>query len=385
MKIAKICRTTWPYFQKVLSYHSLKSINTHHDPDIWGGDQVKIQGFPEYNFLSDINSCFSDRPGGLIRDRTDSIKFPFMVESSEKWKVPTKPVDLETCFFMRVKDIESKFDTVNLLWSGGIDSTAMIVAWLKNADPTTKIRILYSLDSIKENTSFFLHLHDIVDTKHIDLIEIGGTFFYRNQLNGAEVSGGSGDDLTASVDESFFNIHGWWTLQSSWKTFFWKKNPNQDFIDFCEKWFAFSGMEINTVLQARWWFYFNKCAPPGPCRIVKNNTNGISSFFNHKLFGDFFSQNIDRLFRSSSWNTYKQDLKDYIYSYHADDEYRRYKCKENSGGYFIFANKSQLVNKQENIMELSDGTVIRTNHLPFLSEYEYRQQYQTQLDYLFYQ
>lgn len=382
MNTARISRTTWPYFHKILSYHGMKITPTYQDPGIWGGDQVKIEGFPEYNYLIDINACFSGRPSGLVRDRTHSIRFPFMVESSRRWEAPNQPINLETCFAQRVKHIESKFNTVNLLWSGGIDSTAMVVAWLKHADPATTIRILYSLDSVKENTSFFLHLTDV---RRVDLIEIGGAYFYQNQLDGAEISGGAGDDLTASVDESFFSTHGWWTLQSSWKTFFWQKIPDQNFIDFCERWFALSGMEIETVLQARWWFYANKCTPPGMVRIVSDKNSKMISFFDHKLFDDYFFQNVDRLFHSASWKTYKQDLKDYIYSYHPDDDYRQHKCKENSGGYTIFANKAKLLKKQENIMELSDGTVVQTKNLPFLSEYEYRQKYQHTLDYLFYQ
>jgi hypothetical protein len=380
MKKPKILDTTWPYFQKVLGYHNLKISPTYHDPGIWGGDQVKIEGYPEYNFLLDINHCLSSRPSGQVRDRTNSIRFPFLIESSSTWTAPVGKMDLDTCFEMRVNDIETKFSTVNLCWSGGIDSTAMVVAWLKHAKKTTKIRILYSIDSIKENANFFLYLQTI---KNLDLVEMGGKVFYQNNLDGIEVHGGAADDLTASIDESFFETHGWWTLQSPWKTFFWKKIPDQSFIDFCEKWFAFSGLEIKTVLQARWWFYFNKCKPSGRCNIIANDTDLRVSFYNHKLFDDYFSQNIDKLFYSSSWKSYKQSQKDYIHAYYPDDDYRQNKCKKNSGGYMIFSNKKQLIKKQEKIMELADGTSIQTNNLPFLSQHEYRGKYQDQLNYLF--
>jgi hypothetical protein len=107
-----------------------------------------------------------------------------------------------------------------------------------------------------------------------------------------------------------------------------------------------------------------------------------SIFFNHRLFENYFFQNIDRLFHSPSWKTYKQDFKNYIYSYHPDADYCQHKCKENSGGYSIFADKKSIDKKQENIMELSNGTIIRTDNLPFLSKFEYKQKYQNQLDYL---
>jgi hypothetical protein len=380
MTLPKILNATWPYFHKLLRYHNVKFEFTYSDPCTWGGDQIKVEGFKDYNFLADINLCLSTRPGGLLRDRTKTIKFPFLVHSSGHWVAPTKSVGLEDCFFHRVKNLESQYEVINLLWSGGIDSTAMVVAWLKYSGNNSKTRVLYTLDSIKENTEFFLHLQTILN---IELVEIGGKVFYQNDLDGVEIHGGAGDDLTASIDESFFSTHQWWTLQSPWRDFFWKKNPNQNFINFCEKWFACSGRDIDTVLEARWWFYLNKMAPPGPSRIIKKTHKTVESFYDDPLFTTHFFYNIDSLFASTSWKSYKQSIKNFIYDYYPDADYRDNKCKENSGGYTIFRNKSDYLNQTENICTLSDGTLIKTDHLPFLSRIEYRQKYGDKFNYLF--
>jgi len=377
----KILKTTWPYFNKFLTYHGLEITPTYDRPCIWAGDQVKISGYDHYNFLLDINLCLSNRPSGLVRDRTGSIQFPFQIQTADSWTVPNQNLDLETCFANRVIDIQSRHPVVNLCYSGGIDSTAMVVAWLKFSSKDTKIRVLYSLDSIKENIEFFLHLKTI---SHVELIDIGGNIFYDNNLDGIEICGGGGDDITASMDESFFKQVEWWGLQSSWKDLFWKKNPNQKFIDFCEKWFALSGRDITTVLQARWWFYVNKMSPYSPNRILQQSTNSINeSFYNSRFFVAHFYHNIESLFSSPSWKSYKQSLKNFIYDYHPDSGYRDNKCKEGSSGAFIFASKSRLVKKTEEIFCLSDGTSIRTENLPFLSKTEYRNKYNNQLDYLF--
>jgi len=376
----KILKTTWPYFQKLLQYHGLEFTPTYANPSIWGGDLLKFPGFNEYNFLADINLCFSSRPSGLLRDCTDTVKFPFLTQSAGTWQIPTHAPDLETCFFNRVKNIEADNPIVNLMWSGGIDSTAMVVSWLKFANKDTKIRVLYSIDSIKENPGLFLHLRTLPG---IELAEMGGTVFYKNTFDGVEIHGSAGDFLTASVDESFFKEYEWWGLNSPWQDMFWKKNPNQNFMDFCEKWFALSGLDINTVLEARWWFYFNKMAPASPPRIVTNTHDMAISFFDYSSFKEYFYHNINSLFASTSWKSYKQSLKNFIYEYHDNADYRDNKCKENSGGATIFYMKKLLLTSKEEICTLSDGTSIRTKNMPFLSQYEYRQQYGHQLDYLF--
>ena len=380
MNQPKILTTTWPYFQKLLQYHGLNFTPTYSNSSIWGGDLLKFSGFDDYNFLADINLCFSSRPAGIIRDCTNTVKFPFLTQSTGTWKIPVQVPDLETCFFNRVKNIEADNSIVNLLWSGGIDSTAMVVAWLKFANKDTKIRILYSIDSIKENPGLFLHLHNLPD---IELAEIGGNVFYKNTFDGVEITGAAGDYLTASVDDSFFKEHEWWGLNSPWQDLFWKKNPNQNFMDFCQKWFALSGKDINTVLEARWWFYLNKMNPASPSRIVTTTHVMSVSFFDYSLFKEYFYYNINSLFASTSWKSYKQCLKNFIYDYHADDDYRDNKCKENSAGALIFHMKKLLLTSKEEICTLSDGTSIKTKNMPFLSQYEYRQKYGHQLDYLF--
>lgn len=380
MNQPKISRATWPYFHKVLSYHGMTFERTYAHPSIWGGDQLKFHGYDDYNFLADINLCFSSRPTGLLRDRTGTIKFPFLTQCADSWQIPVSNPDLEQCFFSRVKDIESKHHTVNLLYSGGIDSTAMVVAWLKYTSGNNKVRILYSLDSIKENASFFLHLQT---QKKFELIEIGGNVFYQNELDGVEVSGGVGDDVTASLDESFYNKYGWQTLQSSWKDFFWRQNPNSKFIDFCEKWFATSGRDITTVLEARWWFYLNKMAPRHRNRIAKKTDLMGEHFFLDPMFLAHFYHRTDTLIPLPCYTKYKISIKDFIFDYFPDQNYHKNKCKENSGGYTVFCNKSELLTKNEEIFLLSDGTSITTQNLPFLSSWEYRQQHGNTLDYLF--
>ena len=379
MSHPEICHTRWPYFQKLLKIYNYDFEPTYHYPEHWGGNQQKIKGFEEYNYLLDINSCFSNRPSTDMVDRTGTVQMPFKINSGRLWKKPSSHLSLEECFEKGVERIESKYSVVNLLWSGGIDSTAMVVAWLKHVKKA-HIRIMYTITSIKENPGLFLQLKQFTN---IELVEIGGSVYSKEKFDGCFIHAGASDQITASVDESFFEKLGYQGLQSSWQNYFYNKIKDKKFIEFCEKYFAISGLKIQTLLEARWWFYaMNKYKGPVPLTLL-SKTNEIESFFDDENFENFFYFNTDKLFASTSWQSYKKFFKDYTFNFYPEKYYRDNKCKENSGNWSIFLDKDQFVKKKEYIMALTDGTLITTNNLPLFSEYEYRKKYNNTLDYLF--
>lgn len=380
MTKAKIKHTRWPYFPKLLTYYGFEIEPTFHNPSHFGGNQYKISGYTDYNFLLDINSCLSTRPSNDIIDRTQTIIMPFKICPGRPWKKPVTNPKLEDCFENTVKKIESKYNVVNLLWSGGIDSTAMVVSWLKHSKDSTTLRVMFSIDSIGENSTFFCHLGGL---KRIELIELGGNTFMEKKFDGCFVSGAAGDDITASVDESFFNHLGYQGIQSLWHDFFWKKKPNKKFIEFCEKYFFLSGIKIRTVLEARWFFYAMCKYNYGSPLTLLSKTNTYESFFYNEIFENYFYHNIINLFGSDKWPDYKKIFKNYIFDYLPDYDYLNYKCKENSGNLLAFKDKEQFLNKKEYIFALNDGTLVNTDNLPFFSVYEYRKKYQNQFDYLF--
>lgn len=380
MNQPKIYKTRWPYFQKLLKIYKYDIQPTYHHPEHWGGNQQKIKGYQEYNYLLDINLCFSNRPSGDVLDRTQTIQMPFKMHPGRVWKNPSSHFSLEQCFEKCVQRFESKYSTVNLLWSGGIDSTAMLVAWLKHAKHSTNIRIMYTITSIKENPGFFIFLKQF---KKLELIEMGGSVYANEKFDGCFIHAGAGDDITASVDESFFEDLGYQGLQSSWKNFFYNKTKDKKFIEFCEKYFAYSGLKIESLLEARWWFYaMNKYQGSNPLTLL-SKTNEIESFFYDENFENYFYFNINNLFASQSWQSYKKLFKDYTFNLFPEKYYRDNKCKENSGNWSVFLNKDQFVKKKEYIMALTDGTLVSTDNLPLFSEYEYRKKYNNSLDYLF--
>jgi hypothetical protein len=366
---------TQPCFKKILNYHGIK----------FSGDaQPKIDGFEQYNWLVDINECFSSAPSGDIVDRTQTVHQPWLMQVCRPWTVPVgSRLSLEQCFEKRVHDLTQNGQIVNLFWSGGIDSTAMVVGFLNHCKDLSQVRVLYSANSQKEHPGFYLLLQTI---PQIELVEFGGDVYLNQNFDGMFVSGDGADDLTASIDWSFFEKHQWSVLHQPWKSFFYDLTQNTNFVDFCEQWFALSGRPIDTVLEARWWFYTATKIQKFPSELaatIHDHQPLPLGFFDCYEFEHFMWHNLDLIIPNKNYSSYKQFLKDYIFLYDKDARYKKNKEKQSSSQLALYKSKKVILQNKHYIMLLADGTRIRTPNLPLLSEIEYRKIYGNSLDYLF--
>ena len=370
-----ILETQPDWFKKILNYHGVC---------FTGNRQFKVLGHDEYNCLVDINACFSDDPRGDIIDRTQTVRQPWRMHVQRPWQPASLPtLDLDQCFERRIQDLLGRSQKINLLWSGGIDSTAMLVGFLTHCNELERLRVLYTINSIKENPGFFLLLQQ---QSKIEIIEFGGDTYLNQDLDGVFVSADGADDITGSLDLSFYNKVGWSGLQADWRQWFFQRTGNANLNDFCEQYFALSGCDIQTVLQARWWFY-TSCKiqkfPTSLTGLIKDNQPLPMGFYDCEIFEHWSAQNLDQIIPRDDYKSYKQLLKDYIYHYDHDTHYRDHKQKEPSIQLTWYRNKKQLLQRTQYIMLLADGRRIRTPNLPLLSEKEYRATHGHSLDYLF--
>ena len=366
---------TQPFFKKILKYHGVK---------FSGEIQHKVEGFEQYNWLVDANACFSTSPDGDIVDRTQTIRQPWLMHVCRPWQVPVgQPLTLDQCFERRVNELTANGQTVNLFWSGGIDSTTTVVAFLKHCKNLNQVRVLYSTNSLKENPGFYLLLETIPD---LELVEFSGEVYLNQNLNGLFISGDGSDDLTGSLDLSFFERLTWDGLHQPWKKFFYEKTQNTNFVDFCEQWFKLSGRPIDSILEARWWFYTAVKIQKFPASLasaVHDHQPFPIGFFDFYEFEHYMWSNLDLIIPNKNYTSYKQFLKDYIFSYDKDTHYKTNKQKQNSSQLSLYKYKKVILQDKHYIMLLADGTRIRTPNLPLLSEFEYRKTYSNSLDYLF--
>jgi hypothetical protein len=345
----------------------------------------KVKGFDNYNQLLNINGVFSNQPCFDPVDRTNQCLGPIVFSPSRPWRAPTVELSLEAALEQRVTDICSTGQKINLLWSGGIDSTTIVVAFLKNAPHLNQCRILYSPWSTYEHPDFFNLLKSL---NNIELVDISGEFYLTCDLDGIFVSGNTGDEIHASLDQSFFEQYGHEFLFTPWKDFFYSKRPEDQFIEFCEQHFVAAGRDIHTVLDARWWFY----ASSKLTSILNNNDLAfftavhsgfdparLIGFFDCDAYEQFIYFNIDKLICSDNYATWRQFLKDYCYQYDGFDDWRTNKKKFSSTQMKTYTFKKKILNDARNLLLLDNGQRVTTPLLPLFSKSEWeplKQRYQ---------
>jgi hypothetical protein len=297
------------------------------------------------------------------------------------WTTPVAPLEFDDCFKYRVEELVATNKKINILWSGGIDSTAAVVGFLKHCQNLDQIRIFYSTFSVKENPYFYLLLNEYP----IEMVEFSGDVYLTQTFDGIFIDGNPADDLFASLDKSFFENVGLDTLNLPWKDYFFKTTKDTEFVNYCEKFFNLTD-NINTLLDARWWFYTT-------CKIHKwtaRSSNILQEtqplplgFFDSYQFEHYMFNNLDKIINTLNYVSYKQLLKDYIFEFDKNKHYHKNKEKVNSYQMQYYWMKKIHLQDIRYIMLLSDGTRIRTENLPFLSEKEYRTTFGNSLDYLF--
>ena len=371
-----IYRTQPEFFKKILGYHGVPVINDGRK------EQFKIDGYSDYNHLVDINRCFSSQPSGDIVDRTGRVAMPFKMYVQRPW-ANGQHSTLDKFFENRVNELTANHAKLNLFWSGGIDSTAMMVGFLRYCKDLSQVRVMYSTYSMKENPGFFLILESHPE---IELVEFAGDVYLEQNYDGMFVTADGADDLTASLDRSFYDEVGYKGLDRPWQELFSQHNNDSKFLEFCEQWFKGSELPIQTVLQARWWFYamckIQKWSPQTGS-VLKDWQPLPLAFFDCDEFESYMYHNMKLSIDNRHYISYKKFLKDYIFEFDGNTGYQRNKEKVNSGQLFLYMRKRVILRNKQYIMLLNDGTRIRTQHLPFLSEIEYRREHGDTLNYLF--
>lgn len=366
------------YSKQLLEYSGFEILETL-------GGLHKVKGFYNYNQLLNINNIFSNKPLFDPVDRTNLAHGPVVFSKPRPWITPTVEIDLKTAMQRRVDEICRIGKKINIFWSGGIDSTTIVTAFLQYAPDLKQCRIIYSPWSVYEHSDFF----DLIKTfDDLELLDISGEFYLDFDLDGVFVSGNSGDEIHASLDESFFDQYGYDFLHTPWKDFFYSKIPDHKFIEFCEQHFSAAGREIESVLDARWWFYTSTKLTS----ILYNNdfvflSSGPKCFDSTRLIGffdcihyeQFIYFNTDKIVLSNNYATWKQFLKDFCCEHDGFEDWRQNKTKFHSAQVYIYSRKKQLLNNQRFLMLFSNGQKAITDNLPLFSRREWdrvKQNYQ---------
>ena len=358
------------YFYRILDWQ--------HKPYELVGSLAKVQGFDHYNNLIDLNSIFSTFPAGDPVDRTETVTGPFAFAVQRPWQTPQVNQTFDEVMAQRVNNYICTGEKLNLCWSGGIDSTCLVAGFLKHTTHLDQLRVLYSPFSVYENQDFFKYLQK--NYSALEMLDISGDVYLETVFDGIMINGHGGDEFTASLDETFFDVVGYQGLYQPWQSLI----TNPALQEFCTEYFALAQRPVDTVLEARWWFYAatkSQIFAPRDSAFATNATT--SAFFNCQEFEDYMWHNIDQVIDNENYASYKQFIKQYIHRFYPNDDYLALARKVNSPQFTWYTRKKTELLGQQWIAYLEDGTAIRTPNLPLFSEREFKNTYGDSLEYLF--
>ena len=337
------------------------------------GKIYKISGFEDYNYLVDINSLFSTAPAFPPVDRTAQQSNPFNIWIDRTWQAPVQQLSLEQALERRVLDLCQRHNKINLMWSGGIDSTTMVTAFLKHAPDYQQIRILWSPWSTYEHPGYIEFLKKFP----VETVDTSGTMYLHTLLDGIFLTGEGGDELTASLDESFFESHRH-NLNMPWQSWFQQQGASDTLIDWSEKNFMQAQRPIESVLHARWWFYTaykNSSMLREKMQwlfdLPRFKLDQLQGFFNCSEFESWVFYNVESVIAGNEYCQWKQPLKDYCFAFDNFEHWHRTKAKHGSFQMMSYVNKKIALKNQYWIALLSNGQRLSTPSLPFLTQKEW--------------
>jgi hypothetical protein len=292
----------------------------------------------------------------LLTDRTGFVKPPFNIKLYDKFKMPTdfsEELSYEQCCERRAVELYELSKRINkpllVFYSGGIDSTLMLITFLKVIPENDRERLIVAMDwdSIKEYPLFFeKHIRGKLKTLHsaaFDLyftkeyIILGGEF--NDQLMGTDVVVKIQNIFSFDLIKERYtrqNITDFYVAMGMERS---RANHWFDLIDGCCK---NAPIPIVTVFDYLWWFNFNFKWQSVFFRMLMRcrsnmqhtiNQEFVDTYYQHFYGEDYFqiwSMKNQHLKIRDEWQTYKFHAKDLILDYTKDNDYYQSKVKVGS-------------------------------------------------------
>lgn len=224
-------------------------------------------------------------------------------------------------------------DELNLLWSGGIDSTVALTSLLMNCKANQKINVFCNINSINENSSFYSKL---LKNKNVNLV---------NSSNMPEnkpmtcITGELGDQIFGS--DLLFKIVNTIGIEALKEDY--EKVILRIFIGRCgEQWGSYlfkryqpiveeAPFKIKTSFDFVWWWNFTQkwqCVKFRKNCLTASNINSVH-FFESESYQKWSINNHSEKI-GNTVQSYKMPAKQFIYSYDANKVYLEQKRKYGS-------------------------------------------------------
>jgi len=284
-----------------------------------------------------------------VLDRT-TIKWPNF-EYINLFPMPsiqsTTPDFIETSV-LRIKELTDHKNHVNVLWSGGIDSTFVMTLMIELgiADKLFKegrLTIGLNMDSIRENPVFY---EKFIKQRYLSCVVQADTLITNPQPNQVTITGEMADNLVGSLTmkscvdyhNDFTVVHQKKQVAINWMARKLEPHEKNEFFEFIEQVCDNSPVEIVSSHDLLWYLNFNFKWQAVNFRIVSHAANqevgnqlisNLHHFFNTDTFQQW-SLKEGHYFEGSSWGDYKMVMKKQIYEVTNDGDYFKNKTKHPS-------------------------------------------------------
>jgi len=257
----------------------------------------------------------------------------------------------------RAIELETKaaiYETVYLFWSGGIDSTMVLCAILKNCSAVfcSKLVIVLNNNSIDEFPEMYhRHIRGKFTEANTDDF-IAGVILHTNAA--LYLTGDCGDTIFGSgsfptLDKMYPNVYkkSWVKNKDFLVSFFTQTTGNiaagEFLVGYVEESMVRAKIEVDTIYDFLWWIDFNwgynvdvymtwrMGLVPAGLDARKYMEENLFIFFNSKPFQNWSVASIGTNLRiGDTGSTHKKSAKQYIFDYTKDSEYFLNKLKEDS-------------------------------------------------------
>ena len=306
---------------------------------ILGDRRLKKRLRPEY-----VEACrFFSSP---LIDRTGTLECGIdfdVLDALDDFSETGKSFDeicAERATFIAQKAIEQN-RKIQLLWSGGIDSTLALVSLFKELEKREELRrleVLLSKESIGEYHSFF----EEVIKKNLNYILFNPPIYSYLDTNKIIVTGEHGDQIFGSDKAQHFVItkQAFRPYEEILPVVIARKLGSAEAVDaiitYLEPQIKKSPVPIKTLFDYLWWMNFSLKWQHVSLRMIYSMENinlsldeNIIHFFSAKDFQNWSIKNHDKKIKNS-WKSYKYVAKECIFDFHRDENYLVNKEKEQS-------------------------------------------------------
>ena len=281
---------------------------------------------------------------------------------------PSFNLSIDQVIERRCRELLSKHDRLHLLWSGGIDTTAVIVGFLRVAtdeDWQTKLSVHYCPRSISEHPEFFErfiqplphhspidgHLRDFIDGSKVVVTGepadmVFGTVNLRQAFRGRYRPSRANKDVEggAMIPNTIYLAleKPWRSAVPKWLRSMELLAPGRvaeaEWLDWMSAQVDKSPVQINTLYDWIWWMGFSCKWQSDTLHIFFNRSSmsaevleSVEHFYTTEEWQQWsYHHHEERMADKFVWASHKLPLKRYIFEFDGDQEYHAGKIKVKS-------------------------------------------------------